>query len=76
MISVWVGNNEEENQLVVDYFRSKTAESVVADYRGSKYFTQMTVQELLRTNYANRKLREEAIESTPNDTVSRKKNLG
>ena len=73
MISVWVGNNEEENQLVVDYFRSKTAESVVADYRESRYFTQMTVQELLRTDYTNRKLREEAIESTPNDTVSRRK---
>lgn len=73
MISVWVGCNEEENQLVVDYFRSKTAETVVADYKESKYFTQMTVQELLRTDYTNRKLLEEAIESTPNDTVSRKK---
>ena len=59
--------------MVVDYFRSKTAESVVADYRESRYFTQMTVQELLRTDYTNRKLREEAIESTPNDTVSRRK---
>lgn len=73
MISVWVGNNEAENQLVVDYFRAKTEDTVVADYRASRYFTQSTVQELLRTDYTNYKLREEAIESTPNDTVSRRK---
>lgn len=73
MISVWVGDNKEENQLVVDYFRSKSAETIVADYRNSIFFSQQTVQELLRTDYSRHELLEEAIESTPNDTVSRRK---
>lgn len=73
MISVWVGDNEEENQLVVDYFRSKSAETIIADYKESGFYSKRTVPELLRTDYSKHELLEEAIESTPNDTVSRRK---
>jgi len=73
MISVYVGDNEEEMELVLDYFRDKDEDDVVEDYQKSEFYHQQTVQELLRTNYKNSKIFEEAVECTPNDTVSRKK---
>lgn len=73
MISVWVGNNLDLTELVLDYFRLKNEEAIVNDYKSSKYYRQYTVQDLLRTDYSNSELFEEACESTPNDTVSRKK---
>ena len=73
MISVWVGNNERENELVVDYFKGKKEADVISDYKSSQYFKQQKVQDLLRTNYSNPKIFDEAVEATPNDTVSRKK---
>lgn len=74
MISVYVGDDNAKWQLVHNYFESKKdPSSVIEDYRNSVFFKQYSVQELLRTNYANRKIMDEAIESTPNDTVSRQK---
>ncbi len=73
MISVWVGDNLDLTELVLDYFRLKNEEAIVNDYKSSKYYRQYTVQDLLRTDYSNSELFEEACESTPNDTVSRKK---
>lgn len=74
MISVYVGDNVDNWQLVKDYFDSKKDPSVVIDdYRASIFFKQHTVQELLRINYSNRKIFDEAVECTPNDTVSRRK---
>ena len=74
MISVYVGDDIEKWKLVSDYFDAKkeTAD-IVSDYRASGFFSQYTVQQLLRTNYTNRKIMAEAIECTPNDTVSRRK---
>ena len=73
MISVWVGDNLDLTELVLDYFRLKNEEAIVNDYKSSKYYRQYTVQDLLRTDYSNSELFEEACESTPNDTISRKK---
>lgn len=74
MISVYVGNNYEKWKCVRDYFQEKnTPESIIADYRASRYFTQYSVQQLLRTNYANKKIYSEAVACTPNDTESRRK---
>ena len=73
MISVYVGDNEEERDLVLDYFRTKDEAGIVSDYRNSPYFHQYTVPELLRTDYDNAILFNEAVECTPNDTVSRRK---
>lgn len=74
MISVYVGDDIKKWELVKDYFNAKKDPAdVVADYCSSEFFKQYTVQELLRTNYSNRKIKAEAIECTPNDTVSRRK---
>lgn len=74
MISIYVGDDNVKWQLVQKYFDSKNdPSSVIEDYRNSAFFKQYSVQELLRTNYANRKIMDEAIESTPNNTVSRQK---
>lgn len=74
MISVYVGDNIDEWQLVSDYFsQKKDPESVVSDYHESVFFEQHTVRDFLRTNYGNRKIYEEAVACTPNDTVSRRK---
>ena len=73
MISVYVGDDIGKMELALDYFRTKDEECVVQDYRRSPFFHQYTVQELLRTNYTNHKIFNEALESTPNDTVSRRR---
>lgn len=73
MISVFVGEDKEETELVLDYFKSKDEVSIVQDYIESEYYHPCTVQDLLRTNYQNREIFEEAIECTPNNTDSRKK---
>lgn len=73
MISVWVGDNLDLAELVLDYFRQKNEDAIVNDYKSSKFYHEYSVQDLLRTDYTNCELFEEACESTPNDTVSRKK---
>ena len=72
MISVWVGENEELRNEVETYFAFVTPESVVSDYKGSPYFHQYEIGDLLRIDYTNPKLFEEACECTPNDTPSRR----
>lgn len=73
MISVYVGDNQEEMELVLDYFKEKDEAAVVEDYKSSSYYHQYSVQDLLRTDYSNHKLFDEAVACTPNDTVSRQK---
>lgn len=74
MISVYVGDCIDDWNTVSEYFRKKSnPEDIIRDFRSSGYFVQYSVQELLRTNYSNRKIFEEAVESTPNDTESRRK---
>lgn len=72
MISVYVGDDIHAWRLVTDYFnKKKNSDDIVSDYQSSKYYKQYTVQELLRTNYDDPIIFSEAIECTPNDTVSR-----
>jgi len=74
MISVFVGDNLEKWQVVQDYFVEKTSPNdVVDDYRSSAFFKQYSIEELLRTNYSNSKIFDEAVACTPNDTESRRK---
>lgn len=74
MISVYVGNDAGKWHLVHDYFEQHhSTEDVVSDYRASRFFKQYTVQDLLRINYTNKKIRAEAESCTPNDTPSRRK---
>lgn len=72
MISVYVGDDYHKWQLVDQYFQQKKDPStVVADYRESRFFCEYSVQDLLRTNYSNKKIFAEAVECTPNATESR-----
>lgn len=73
MISVFVGDNKGEIELIHEYFGNTTAEKVIEDYRHSDFFRQWTIKDLLRTDYTKQSAFEEAIECTPNDTVSRRK---
>lgn len=72
MISVYVGDDSEKKKIVLDYFESKEASDVVADYVNSPHYKKITVSDLLRINYEDKKLFDEAVECTPNDTVSRR----
>lgn len=73
MISVFVGDNKGEIELIHEYFGNTNAEKVIEDYRRSDFFHQWKVQDFLRTNYSEQILFDEAVECTPNDTVSRRK---
>ncbi len=76
MISVHVGEDGFRRQLVNKYFGSKTEKDVVADYGASEFYHKYSVSDLLRTNYDNPKIFSEAVDCTPNDTVSRRKIWG
>lgn len=71
MISVYVGNNSELRESIAEYFRSKDSTDIVSDYKKSRYFKPWEVKDLLRLDYSDKILFQEACESTPNDTVSR-----
>lgn len=73
MVSVFVGENCAEEALVKAYFNAKGTEDVVNDYLESKHYHKYEVRDFLRIDYENAELKEEAIECTPNDTVSRQK---
>ncbi len=74
MISVYVGDDPEKKALVTDYFEAKkNPDDVVKDYRESKYYRAIKIRDLLRNDYRNPIYYDEALECTPNDTVSRRK---
>ena len=72
MISVYVGNDDALRSLVQDFFDSKDENKVIEEYKGSKFYHEQTVSDLLRTNYDNPKIYAEAVDCTPNDTPSRR----
>lgn len=71
MISVFVGNNADTIKAVEEFFKFKTKESIIEEFKKSEYFRDITINELLRTDYTKQQLWDEAVECTPNDTVSR-----
>lgn len=72
MISVFVGDDENKERTVGEFFEFKTKESIVEEFKNSEYFKDITIDELLRIDYQNKTLWNEAVECTPNDTVSRR----
>lgn len=72
MISVHVGENELKKAKVEEYFASKESTDIVLDYTRSEHYKKQTIHELLRIDYSDEKLFAEAVECTPNDTVSRR----
>lgn len=72
MISVYVGDNKQKRQIVLNYFEHKREEDIVDDYRKSIHYRKITIEDLLRIDYNVEKYRLEAEACTPNDTVSRR----
>lgn len=73
MVSVFVGDDSEKLKTVQEFFEEKESEDIVNDYKKSKYYYRYEVQDMLRTDYSQRKLFEEACDCNPNRTVSRKR---
>lgn len=73
MISVQVGGDKQASTLVENYFNEKDESKIVDDYQQSPFFYEYQVCDFLRLNYSNREIMNEAIECTPNDTISRKR---
>lgn len=73
MISVFVGTNEDTRSIVEAYFAEKSEPSaVVSDYKKSSFYRDIKVSELYRINYLDKRIYDEAVACTPNDTPSRR----
>lgn len=72
MVSAFVGDDETLKQDVVSYWASKTEADIVKEYHQSKFYRKTSVSDLLRIDYSNQRLFNEAVACTPNDTVSRR----
>lgn len=73
MISVYVGEDIMLAETVLDFFKITDEDKVIRDYKARRTFREYTIGDLLRIDYSNQELFEEAIECTPNNTVSRRK---
>lgn len=72
MISVLV--NDLQKEAIKEYLSKITSESIVEDYKNSKYYNNISLKDLLRIPEDKKsKLWTEAVECTPNDTPSRQK---
>ncbi len=72
MISVFVGQDGELQNKVQDFFKLTDNDSIVNEYKSSKFYCEKKVENLLRTDYNKKNLYDEAVECTPNDTISRR----
>lgn len=76
MLSVFVGDNPEKNTLVGNFFSNKTADDLIKeynDYKKSNGIKDVTLYQMLRTDYTNETYRSEALQCNPNATPSRLK---
>ena len=76
MMSVFVGQNESLKKEIKAFFNSWGSDEtkILSDYRKSRFYSPVTINQLLRQPADRRsKLWEEALDCTPNDTVSRRK---
>lgn len=76
MMSVFVGNNETLKKEIKTFFDLWGLDEmkILSDYRKSEFYSPVTITQLLRLPAVrNSKLWEEALDCTPNDTVSRRK---
>lgn len=76
MMSVFVGNNSKLQKKIREFFKSWGEDEtvIVKEYKESKYYSPKTIAQLLRISVdPSSKLWQEALECTPNDTVSRQK---
>ena len=74
MLSVFVGDDERKREIVSKFFNKTTRDSIVKDYKDSRFYHEIRIQDLLRiTDDRDSLLWQEAVECTPNDTPSRRK---
>ena len=74
MLSVFVGKNKKKRRKILEHFFNRpTSDDIVKDYVESDYYHNIQMRDLFRIDYSDKKLLDEAIECTPNDTPSRKK---
>ena len=73
MISVFVGKNSEKHAITKEFFENKTPEDIVRDYKASGHYHKYEVMDMLRTDYSQEKLFDEACACNPNRTESRKR---
>lgn len=73
MISVNTSQNPELSKVVEDYFKDKTEKDIVEEYCESEFYKKYLISELLRTDYTNQILFDEACACNPNATPSRKR---
>lgn len=76
MMSVYAGNNEPLKEEIRDFFSSwgKDETIIVKEYKMSGYYSPKSIAQLLRLpTDTTSELWYEALECTPNDTVSRRK---
>lgn len=73
MLSVYTGDNQEKKEKIKTWFDQKDERAVIEDYCNSVWYTSRRIQDLLRTDYTDEVLFEEACEACPNDTESRRK---
>ena len=73
MLSVFAGDDEIIKDAAVSYFGFKKPIDIVDDYRATEFYKEIAVQDLLRTDYTDPVLLEEAIACNPNETESRQK---
>lgn len=72
MISVFVGNDEKKKSIV-EKFLDKKPDAIVNSYVKSSYYKRYKIEDLLRKDYDNPIILNEACACNPNRTESRKK---
>jgi len=74
MLSVYVGNNENKKRKINKIFEKINENYIINNYKNSKFYKKTNVEELLKIPTSKEsKLWKEAVECTPNDTISREK---
>ena len=75
MLSVFVGKNQYLLKCLEKRFSTITSDSIVESFRKTSYYIngKKETKDLLRIDYTNQSILDEAIDCTPNDTPSRRK---
>ena len=73
MLSVYTGDNINNDKLVKQYFSKTNDSDVVFGYRRSQFYHKKSIGDLVRIDYSDPILLQEALDCNPNDTPSRRK---
>lgn len=75
MLSVFFGEDENLYNRLQEHFKSINEITLMESYKKTKFYkhTKRKINQLLRTDYSDKQLFDEAIECTPNNTPSRRK---